>query len=254
MILFRIGFTKKTSAPHETVQELAIDYLNTLLLNGQAYGGLNYGWDEDEFVAVINMPTPNAARSQFDSKRGDHAYDEMMTVLRKKPVWTKIAWDRENEYATLDDAPHLYLYTSAHTIEPAINNGKTGTPIQTHTIPLNDSIRENLYYWSRDYSDHDDMWIKSGTLENAAYRELTHLGSELTKGGRELCQQIETATQVPTYYYFMRYYTQKIGKEKHRCPGCAQPWQHLPVIKTQPFHASYLKCESCRLVSHLGFS
>jgi predicted nucleic acid-binding Zn ribbon protein len=77
--------------------------------------------------------------------------------------------------------------------------------------------------------------------------------SELSQRGREICQQVEAATGVPTYYFLMRYWGRRKGEETRRCPGCGGSWHVvMPANATSGFCDFPFRCEACRLVSHLG--
>jgi predicted nucleic acid-binding Zn ribbon protein len=77
--------------------------------------------------------------------------------------------------------------------------------------------------------------------------------SGLSKEGYSLCQKIENLTNIPTYYFLNRYWGRKVGEENRLCPNCGKTWRvKEDYLLVEGFNDFVFRCDSCRLVSHLG--
>jgi predicted nucleic acid-binding Zn ribbon protein len=118
-------------------------------------------------------------------------------------------------------------------------------------LPLEFQRKNDLTSWQAEYVLYDRLWLNSGSLEIAAYKELTDPASQLSGEGRDICAEIEKNTGVPTYYFLMRYYSPSKGADDRPCPGCGKPWR-VQQPQDAPFHHWPFRCEHCRLVSTVG--
>jgi len=252
MILFKATFTKKAQALSDDLEVCLEEYFSALIKNGQIYGGYDSGWHGDQMVVVTHLPSARAVSPRNNSGYAAEALTQLRKLLAAKPEWQPLTSEGDITRSSLKRAPFLYLQTDAFTIEPPIQSGHDGQNIPTYMLPLDPLKREEIYFWSRSYAVHDRMWIQSGDLETAAYRQLSRLDSSLASEGREICAMVEAATNIPTYYYLMRYYRQKSREAQRLCPGCGRNWQANSVIENQPFWEFHFKCDPCRLVSHCG--
>lgn len=140
----------------------------------------------------------------------------------------------------------LHLFTHMFDDSSPLACGECGRPVPFYRLPaLGIRTRELLLSWQSDYQACDRLFISSGFGETWAYRQMSRLDSGLSKGGRELCAQVEAKLYIPVFYYLHKYWGRSSAMEcKRLCPGCSKSWL-LPA--SQEFFA--FRCEPCRLVS-----
>lgn len=254
MIYYQILFGPYVKEQYEDAKNLIENYLSAMSHNGQIVGE----WDivpwQSQIVAYVNTSGIKAERKNSHSKWGKEYLKKIQNFFGQAPVWTCQEDFPRKKNATWKNAPFLYLFTDFSEYESPVARGDNGYIIPYFTIPLTDEEKEWIYFWKERYGALDFVWISSGDLEMPAYRILAEPESEISKSGRELCQTIEKATGVPTYYYLMRYYGRKEEDEKKRlCPCCEKPWyvEH-PEGEDKPFWKFDFQCEPCRLVSNLA--
>ena len=85
------------------------------------------------------------------------------------------------------------------------------------------------------------------------YKQLANPNSELSEQGRNICFTIEKTTQIPTYYYLIRYWGRK-NEADRKCPGCGGKWFIPSDINEPKFHQFEFMCSKCKLVSHIPSS
>ena len=110
---------------------------------------------------------------------------------------------------------------------------------------------DNIRTWNEDYMACDMLQMNGQTGKRFAIREMSNVKSSLSQRGRALCEQIESSSDVPTYYYLYRPTGRSLAQERKRsCPSCDDPWllpEQIPPIFD-------FRCESCRLASSIAFS
>ena len=105
--------------------------------------------------------------------------------------------------------------------------GSDGRPFPPYLLPLSAREKEAICFWARSCRCHDEIQIDCGALEIPAYKELAAPESVLSQKGRRICRDIEAATDIPTYYYLMRYWGRRDGEASRVCPSCGGPWKNL---------------------------
>jgi predicted nucleic acid-binding Zn ribbon protein len=243
----------QTLEAKELVLDAAQGLLGSLVKNGQVCGEPITTWIDGKLYATCYVPRPDSLAIEHLSEYGKRAYDTLLALLAEVP-----------RYQVLDDGPFpqecaewriaqtVYLFTHFIDISSPVCSGNNGEAIPLYTLPLTAQQREHLVFWQHEYKAVDQLWIDSGELEMTAYRQLADPGSGLARRGRQLCADIETATQKPTYYYLMRYWGRREGEAQRYCPGCGKPWAVRSAHKR--FFDFAFRCKSCRLVSHLADS
>ena len=255
MILAKITFGKRGRNNAGELEEFATIYLAALLHNGQLCDEYFHAWSKGGLTAYVHLAGPTALAARHHSKWGHRALKEVVRAFGRKPSCAILDEYAPRRSAGWRDAPFLYLFTHAFDSTPPVVRGDSGVPVPSYLLPVTHERREELFFWQRAYISHDDIWLKCGALEIAAYRELASPDSHLSQSGRSLCGAIESATGIPTYYYLMRYWGRPKGEAARRCPGCGRDWRtELPEATEQPFFHFHFRCDECRLVSHMGVS
>ncbi len=255
MIFTQISFGPHAKSQYDDAEFLIHSYLGSLLHNGQI--GRHYEivpW-QGQVVAYVNALGLGADRLRSHSCWGKEELKKIEAFFGRSPLWAANEDFPPKYKATWKNAPFLYLMTHFCDDESPLCRGDRNDVIPLFRVPITDQERDNAFYWLTTYRELDNIWIGSRELEMQAYRVLADPDSELSKTGRELCQAIEKATGVPTYYYLMRYHGREFAEEKkRRCPGCGKPWA-VKQPKSEDdskktFREFDFQCEKCRLVSH----
>lgn len=254
MILARISFGRRGRRSADELEDIATTYLALLLRNGQICDEYFYAWSRGVLNAYVHLAGPTALAVRHHSKRGLREQRAVVRAFGGKPGFTILDDAAPRKSARWQDAPFLYLFTHAFDSAPPVLRGDSGVPVPSYLLPVTDQDREYLFSWQQAYASHDDIWIGSGALEIAAYRELADPASELSRYGRDLCREIETATGIATYYYLMRYWGRQGNEAARACPGCGCSWRTEWPEEGEPFWHFHFRCDPCRLVSHLGVS
>ena len=226
-------------------------YLWCLVQAGQIVKEYFVTWVNQQLVAHVGQTGPGAVGLRYHSKYGKEELKKVSDLFGQPPCWSIIDDEIPKRRPTWKGAPSLYLFTAALAKDSCVCRGDGKRPIPIYLLPLKDDIKEDLGRWERDYLAHDELWLSSGALEIPVYRQMAEPTSQLAQLGRGLCQQLEQATGLPTYYYLIRFWGRSKGEEHRSCPGCNRDWSR-PHPSGRPFHEFDFRCEPCRLVSHIG--
>ncbi len=251
MILVNAKFGPRKRKSKEVLEKAITAYLAALFHNGQLCGEYCYTWIEGLLNAHVVAARPDAMNIKHHSQRGIKHLRKVCALFGREPEWTVLDDEVKKRYPRWQTATFFFLYADALTWEPPIRRGNDGKYIPAYQIPLADEERSALYSWHRSYKMHDALWIESGSLEIPVYKQLASPHSGLSLSGRSICEAIEHATGIPTYYYLMRYWGRREGEAERTCPGCGHPWS-VPRQSTirRTFWNFAFCCEECRLVSH----
>lgn len=256
MLLARITFTVTAiEVDRDAAKDVAESYLAALLKNGQICGDYFVAWANGKLTAYTHVAGTDALEDQFHSDWSTRDLDTVIDSFGGRPDVEIIDDALPESVPTWQSSSFLYLFTHAFDDGSPILCGDSGQPIPLYSVPITQNRREAVYFWSRSYNYHDNIWIGSGALEMSAYSQLADPESELSRTGRDLCANIEDATSTPTFYYMQRYWGYTDGESTRPCPLCGADWQNSDrVQRHHPFHHFNFKCEPCRLVSHTGDS
>ncbi|HMJ64710.1 MAG TPA: DUF2310 family Zn-ribbon-containing protein [Candidatus Binatia bacterium] len=250
MILVELNFGRGRFLEKGELEDIAESYIASLFQYGQLCGEYFLTWIKGQLICHALIAGLGADKTRYQSDWNKADLKKVIKAFGRTPIW-KIRDDEVPQRNTSWKAPTLYLFTHAFDWKPPLCRGDTGQPIPTFLLPLDPQRKNDLIGWQDEYALHDRLWLNSGSLEIAAYKELIEPNSQLSSEGREICGEIEKATGVPTYYFLIRYYAPAQGTDDRPCPGCGEPW-HIPQPQDAPFHNWPFRCEQCRLVSTLG--
>jgi predicted nucleic acid-binding Zn ribbon protein len=255
MIYCLIKFGSSSKAEKEKAENLAGDYVASLMNNGQIIDNYYLTWMGGVLYSHVFIARPDSLKRQYHSELGKKNLEKITTYFQNVPKWTIKDDDVETEYANWESADFLYLRTHAFENCSPVFRGNDGVSIPLYLIPISDKEREYIKFWADSYYHHDHIWLGSGQLEMLAYKQLADPKSELIEDARDHCKNIEDATGKPTYCYLMRYFGRKKNEENRLCPLCGDKWsignQNKENANFSEFH---FRCDNCRLVSHLGNS
>ncbi len=252
MLLARVSFTPHHDHEEAELVAVAEAYLGSMLKNGQICGDYVKGWSEGILLCYARLSHRDAAQHRYLSQWGQKHMAAATLQFGCEPEWEIIDDDVSVRVPTLKTADSVYLFTHAMTVDSPLRHGERGTPLPLHHVPLNDRLRENIFFWQRSFVRHDGLWLDGDALEFSAYQQLADPFSDLSKAGREVCREVEAAIGKPAYYYLVRHWGQSVPESQQPCPACGQPWlaDDSPMPSREPFPKFHFRCVPCRIVSH----
>lgn len=167
-------------------------------------------------------------------------------------AWQILGEDAESSPACSCATSTAYaLFTNYLSLEPAIRCMDCFRPVALYRMtPMDSGEFYELISWQSDYQACDSLQMNCTVLERAATREISNVGSSLTKLGRANCAKLAASSGRPFYYYLYRGHGRTYRSEvARRCPSCGGAW-HL----AQRLHSLFdFKCDSCQLLSNIAF-
>ena len=212
MIFVEVNFGRGSCLQKSELEDLAEAYIASLFHGGQLCGEYFLTQIKRELICHALMSGLGAEKLRFHSDWARSNLEKVEKAFGQKPVW-KIRDDEVPKRNTSWRAPTLHLFTHAFDWKSPLCRGDTGAAIPVFLLPLDFQKKNDLVRWQDAYVLHDRLWLHSGSLETAAYRELVDPNSELTTDGLEVCATVEKATGVPTYYFLMRYSAPEQGDD-----------------------------------------
>ncbi len=253
MILANVIFGSRRGSDPDQLEDVAESYLGAMSHSGQLCGDYFLTWTKGRLNAHVLLAGRAATEPRYHSRYGKRELRKVTATFGREPVWRILDDDAAQRPSTWRGAPFLYLFTNAFDWASPVCRGDGRPPIPVFMLPVAFEHKEQLYFWQRSYYHHDNIWLGSGALEIGAYRQLADPHSELAQHGRDLCREIEAGTGVPTFYYLTRYWGRFRGEEQRLCPACGAAWRtERPKESSKRFWQFDFKCDSCRLISHVG--
>ena len=250
-MIAKIVFGVARPTPGVNHKDLAESYLVTLLRNGQISEYLLSS--SRPITAVVELPRPDAIDAKHLSQWGRKELGKARLAFGRTPSSSLIGRPSRKAWPSWRSADSLFLFTHAFDRQSPVCAFNSTDPLPLYMLPVSDRLREEIHSWATAYRDLDRVWLASGALEMAAYRELANPSSLLSRKGRDLCAKIGRATRRRTYYYLTRYFGRRRNEEARRCPSCGGEWrtnQHRPT--TTEFARFEFCCHRCKLVSHVA--
>jgi predicted nucleic acid-binding Zn ribbon protein len=250
MILACIKFGGHPGKRKGQLETIAVSYLAGLRHAGQICGEYFLTWIGKKLHAHVLLECPTALEARYHSESGRQTLAQVKEAFGQKPHLTLMDDDARTRVASWRTAPFLYLFTNPIDWDSPVRRGDNGKPIPACLLPVSSQLKESLNFWKVSYCRRLEIIPESGLLEFAAYRQLAEPNSDLSRKGRRLCQAIEEATGVPTFYYLIRFYERRQGEKRRRCPGCGGAWSvRWPDPEQRQFWQFEFRCNRCRLVS-----
>ena len=240
------------SRNRDALKDDAEGYLCALQKNGQILGDYLLAWSNANLVGYTYLARPDSLAVRHHSEWSQSALDSVVKAFDQSPKCEIIDDDVPKRFRSWKRSTSFYLFTHAFDdgMSP-VRCGDTGDPIPLYLLPITQQLRHDLFSWSCEYKSHDRIYLNSGMLEIPAYKQLADPTSDLSVIGRELCADIECATETPTFYFVHRYWGRKVGEAVRACPDCGGKWHSSDSPEDgQPYHRFHFRCKRCRLVSH----
>ncbi len=254
MFLARATFGKSPEGVEsEDIDDKLDGYFATLQKNGQICGDALHAKSNGEVVAFANLTRPDSWAHEHHSRYGIRDLEAICNVFGCNPSWEILVDDIPTGFPDIGNASALCLFTSAFNGRSPVCQIGTGDRFPAYMLPIDDDERERLFFWSREYNRMDGIWFASGELEIPAYEQMASPSSLLSQQGREIAACIESAIEIPVYYFLMRYYGRGERELDRKCPGCGNAWQnHDNTVQADSFWNFAFRCDPCRLVSQVA--
>lgn len=256
MYLLEIKIEPKKKSDLATLEEAMESFGAALMRNRNIYGEyiIHSGGKEIKFIA--KAPEKNSIGVKYLTGWAKQELEKLKEISGKKLKISLTGKSQRNIGQDYRTAKNLYMFTHAFGETSPLVSGNTGGSIPFYYLPIDDKLRDELYFWFRTYKEYDNIWLGSGPLEMATYKQLADVRSEFNTAGLKLASTISKLTKKKTYYYVQRYWGFEEGEEDRRCPLCGSKWHiHSNEHKKQSGLAWFnFRCENCALISHLAVS
>lgn len=236
-----------------TTVKLVEDLLGTLRMNGQVCGAEWPIYTEgNSCTAIALAPEEGSLNPKL---HGEHVMRRIRQGEALGIIFTFAAMAEDCsgvEACSCHNSSGYVLFTNYLSLESPVRCLDCFLPVPLYRFPV---MPSGEYYevicWQSDYRSCDQLQMNCAVLERAATRQMSDLGSNLSKAGRESCRVLEDLSGKPFYYYLYRAHARSAKSEKERrCPSCGQPW-HLETALHSLFH---YKCDQCRLLSNFAWN
>lgn len=256
MYLLEIKTKPKRTSDLSILEDAFESFGAALMRNRNIYGDFILHRNGNEFKFLSQAPEKNSLNSKNLTNWARGELEKIKEISEKPLKFNLTGRSDRNIGRDYTSARKLYLFTHAFGESSPLVSGTSGGPIPFYYLPIDDKIRDELYFWFRTYIEYDNIWLGSGPLEMSVYKQLADVRSEFNQSGLKLAEKISKQTKKKTYYYLQRYWGYEEGEEDRRCPLCGAKWHiHSNEMKKQSGLAWFnFRCDKCALLSHLAVS
>lgn len=250
----RIEFDYQSPQMSDSQNELAIDYLNALRMNGQTCGNeWSTFYEKNRLIAIVSTPE----RASLAQKNHGKYVKKIVSEGKKSGMtirYSQLSDSVDGASACQCVDPHGYiLYADYVCLASPVRCLDCFGQIPLYRLPCMPSgDYHELISWQSDFQSCDRLQMNCTVLERASILQLSKPDSHLSKKGRENCQILAGLTNKPFYYYLFRGHNGKsAATEKERtCPVCKALW-----YLESPLHSIFrFKCDPCRLLSNFAWN
>lgn len=223
--------------------------LNQWLYNGQVIGReMPITFHQNEFQARVCVPTQESLLPQYNSDEVNEALQQAVEIGVNFASFELVGRDYQGEESSHNRSPAFQILYTTHldTCSP-LYDGEQFAPIPLYSLQ-DQSLSEAILEWQQNWQACDLLQMNGNVLECHALAQISNETSVLATIGRDLCQQIEQRTHIPTFYYLYRLGRDE-GEYQRKCPCCGGEWK-----LTEPLHDIFhFRCDPCRLISNLSW-
>ena len=254
MYVVELSFECFTDTTISAVDGAINGLMDAFRYNGQVIGR--------EFPAIIDdaifrvravCPEKESLHPQFHSPQVSALLDKLAAAGLLTPKIKILGRDLNSEAAAEDFQPSWQvLYTTyVHTCSP-LRCGETLMPIPLYRLGKTlEGDHKTAVKWQTEWQACDEIQMAgSSQVEQAVVHEIRDIDSDLFQRGMMLRSQIETLSEVPTYYYQYQVGGESLEQEQQRlCPSCGGQW-----FVGEAIHGIFhFKCDQCRIVSNISW-
>lgn len=240
-------------------QELALDTAQQAigrLLEEYRYNGQIIGrefpviWMGDHFEVVFVCPEQDSLAQQYTNEKVDEAFEALLALGLSVPSFEVKGLESQSDFVDVCETPNAYvLYSTFVQSCSPIRCFDHFAPVPIYKVPA--KIRKSLVKWQESYAACDQLQMNEMTeVESHVVAQLSEPNSQLMLKGRELADEIQTATDAPVYLYIYRVGGESLESEKKRkCPSCGGDW----VLSEALFGLFDFRCDNCQLLSNISW-
>jgi len=237
----------------EKLSTAASSLLGSLMHNYQISESEETGWVDGALRVYTYIPRPDSLSIEYFSPWAQEGYDKVRKLCSTDPQFRVLNDDVRKRYPRWQNSGSLVLDLCAE--HSPIFGGKDREPIPPYLLPLDQKIKEELYFLQKTYERYYHIWIRTTVLEIPVWREMADPRSENSTKARELCRIIEEATSLPVYYFLARYWGRGKNEEKRLCPLCGGEWFNgARGMSRRIIDNCDFICEKDRIISEIGIS
>ncbi len=196
--------------------------------NGQVQGEWILGWRGQCLSAWSEVPAADSLLGRHAAPWVVEALGRVTAAFGAAPRWEILGEASPRRAPSWESAASLLVFTHAFDRGSPVCRGESRHGVPLYALPLSPAERENLLFWAGEYRHTDSLWLASGALEKAAYRQLADPSSPLMREGRRLAGHLEERTDRPTYLFVLRYHGRIRGEARRPCPSCGGVWGRRP--------------------------
>jgi predicted nucleic acid-binding Zn ribbon protein len=203
----------------------------------------------------LMIPSVDALDSKYDCGYVRSAKEKLVAAGFELPQIKIYGFNPSTEPCKCNRHSYI-LYTNYVRLESCLCCGDCFQPVPLYRIPWQPStstkgeLHDRIMCWQSNYQSCDRLQMNCVVGERFALKEMSRHDSTLSKQGIEICRDITSILNTPTYYYLYRYRGRSQAKELQRlCPSCGGEW-----LLSAPFHRFDFKCDRCLLVSNIAMS
>jgi predicted nucleic acid-binding Zn ribbon protein len=204
----------------------------------------------------LMVPSADALDSKYDCRYVTSAKEKLVRAGFESPKIQIYRFDPLAEPCECDRHSYI-LYTNFLQLESCFCCGNCFKPVPLYQIPWQEStptkgaLHDRIICWQSNYQSCDRLQMNCVVGERFGLRQMSRHDSALSTQGIEICRDITSILNMPTYYYLHRYHGRTKAKELERlCPSCGGEW-----LLSSPLHRLFdFKCERCRLLSNIAMS
>lgn len=254
MYVHRIEFRCSAGQLLGRTAEFADELLGALQRNGQVCEAecSPVYLEGGSYVAIVLAPEQMSFAPELHSERVTKILGEG-AALGITVTFTAVAEDSSGAQTCACHSPSGYvLFTNFLSVAPPVRCLDCFLPVPLYRFPVRPAGDfHDVICWQSDYRSCDRLQMNCTVLEKATTRQMSDVGSTLSKVGRENCSVLESLSGKPFYYYLYRANGRSVKSEMARCcPSCGQPW-YLETALHSLFH---YKCDQCRLLSNFAWN
>ena len=199
MLLVQVTFGNDGGRPdrREELHHLADIYLDQAQRHGQC-DSYFLAWGVDDLTAYTHVPELKSFDEQFHAAPGRATLDEIRALMGRTPAVAVLQFPAHSRIGCWQTAATLYVNAGHDVGGQLVFSGDDGLPTPLYRLPLQTSDCEALNFLAYQYQAFDSVWVASGELEIAAYRQMADPDSPLGRALRGMCRTIEMATGKPT--------------------------------------------------------
>jgi predicted nucleic acid-binding Zn ribbon protein len=255
MYAFEITINNSHVLKYDDFEHHIFAYLRFLQDNGQIL-------PKDDHLSIIQgkttkitvvCPEQDSLSTKYMNQYARQMHDKIVQGTGNLITHQLVGYDYDYPLPRFAPPNQSQFYVLRYGWSSPIIDGITHQGIPLYHLPMqdcDDRFIDELWSWYRQAQALYRLWLGSvPDTEAFALQHRQSVDSSHSQIGRKLCQQIETVTGVPTYYFLANYRDwSKAADLNQKCPLTGQDWR----IDSKISNYIDFKCDKSRLVSEFS--